>query len=106
MKYLKWAVGGLLAIPVIFWGIVGALSNIDAFIQWANGESPTQALLATFDPLRLAGVAFALGGLFGLAIGSFGERFPAHAKIARITFPIWAYVSVTGVIVYWMLYQL
>ena len=34
------------------------------------------------------------------------ERFPSHAKIARITFPIWAYVSVTGVIVYWMLYQL
>ncbi|HEU0120389.1 MAG TPA: DUF420 domain-containing protein [Bryobacteraceae bacterium] len=34
------------------------------------------------------------------------ERFPAHAKIARWTFPIWAYVSVTGVIVYWMLYQL
>jgi uncharacterized membrane protein YozB (DUF420 family) len=34
------------------------------------------------------------------------ERFPAHAKIARITFPLWAYVSVTGVVVYWMLYQL
>jgi uncharacterized membrane protein YozB (DUF420 family) len=34
------------------------------------------------------------------------ERFPSHAKIARITFPIWAYVSVTGVVVYLMLYQL
>lgn len=34
------------------------------------------------------------------------ERFPAHAKIARITFPLWAYVSITGVIVYLMLYQL
>jgi uncharacterized membrane protein YozB (DUF420 family) len=34
------------------------------------------------------------------------ERFPAHAKIARITFPIWVYVSVTGVIVYLMLYQM
>ena len=28
-----------------------------------------------------------------------------HRKIARITFPIWLYVSVTGVIVYFMLYQ-
>lgn len=28
-----------------------------------------------------------------------------HAKIARITFPIWMYVSVTGVVVYLMLYQ-
>ena len=34
------------------------------------------------------------------------ERFPAHAKIARITFPIWVYVSITGVIVYFMLYQM
>jgi uncharacterized membrane protein YozB (DUF420 family) len=29
-----------------------------------------------------------------------------HRKIARWTFPIWLYVSVTGVIVYWMLYRL
>jgi uncharacterized membrane protein YozB (DUF420 family) len=31
--------------------------------------------------------------------------FEKHRKIARITFPIWLYVSVTGVIVYFMLYQ-
>jgi putative membrane protein len=29
-------------------------------------------------------------------------RFPAHRKLARYTFPIWLYVSVTGVIVYLM----
>ncbi len=29
-----------------------------------------------------------------------------HRKLARITLPIWLYVSVTGVAVYWMLYQL
>jgi putative membrane protein len=29
-------------------------------------------------------------------------RFPAHKRIARYTFPIWLYVSVTGVIVYAM----
>jgi len=28
-----------------------------------------------------------------------------HRRIARITFPIWLYVSVTGVLVYFMLYQ-
>jgi uncharacterized membrane protein YozB (DUF420 family) len=32
--------------------------------------------------------------------------YPRHRKIARWTFPIWAYVSVTGVVVYWMLYRL
>lgn len=32
-------------------------------------------------------------------------NFEKHRKIARITFPIWLYVSVTGVIVYFMLYR-
>ena len=34
------------------------------------------------------------------------RRFVGHSRIARWTFPIWAYVSVTGVIVYLMLYVL
>lgn len=29
-----------------------------------------------------------------------------HRKIARVTFPLWMYVSVTGVVVYWMLYRM
>lgn len=33
------------------------------------------------------------------------KRFESHRKIARITWPIWMYVSVTGVVVYWMLYH-
>jgi uncharacterized membrane protein YozB (DUF420 family) len=34
------------------------------------------------------------------------ERFAKHVAIARWTLPIWLYVSVTGVVVYWMLYHL
>jgi len=37
---------------------------------------------------------------------AFQQRFDRHRKIARITLPIWLYVSVTGVIIYLMLYQL
>ncbi|MCP5120177.1 MAG: DUF420 domain-containing protein, partial [bacterium] len=33
-------------------------------------------------------------------------RFDKHRRIARWTLPIWLYVSVTGVIVYWMLYRM
>ena len=33
-------------------------------------------------------------------------NYPRHRRIARWTFPIWLYVSVTGVIVYLMLYKL
>ena len=32
-------------------------------------------------------------------------RYPQHVRLARWTFPIWLYVSVTGVLVYVLLYQ-
>jgi uncharacterized membrane protein YozB (DUF420 family) len=32
------------------------------------------------------------------------SRYAAHARLARRTFPIWIYVSITGVVVYLMLY--
>lgn len=34
------------------------------------------------------------------------ERFEQHRRIAKITFPIWLYVSITGVLIYLMLYQM
>ena len=34
------------------------------------------------------------------------ERFDAHRRIARWTFPIWLYVSITGVVIYLMLYRI
>ena len=37
---------------------------------------------------------------------AFRRKFERHRKIARWTYPIWLYVSVTGVIVYLMLYQI
>lgn len=33
-------------------------------------------------------------------------RYDRHRAIARWTLPIWLYVSVTGVVVYWMLYRM
>ena len=34
------------------------------------------------------------------------RRFDRHRAIARWTLPLWLYVSVTGVVVYWMLYRM
>ena len=34
------------------------------------------------------------------------ERFTEHKRLARWTFPLWLYVSVTGIVVYWMLYRM
>lgn len=44
-------------------------------------------------PLVLVTLSFALR-----------EKFSSHRRIARWTFPLWLYVSVTGVVIYWLLY--
>lgn len=33
------------------------------------------------------------------------NQFARHKRIARWTFPLWLYVSVTGVVIYWLLYR-
>ncbi len=34
---------------------------------------------------------------------AFKQRFEAHRRIARVTIAVWIYVSVTGVLVYWLI---
>ncbi|MBL8843201.1 MAG: DUF420 domain-containing protein [Planctomycetes bacterium] len=36
---------------------------------------------------------------------AFTQRFERHKKLARVTFPIWLYVSITGVVIWWFLYS-
>ena len=33
-------------------------------------------------------------------------RYDRHRRIAKVTLPLWGYVSVTGVVIYWMLYRM
>jgi len=51
-------------------------------------------MAATVPPLAIITLTRGLKG-----------RYPQHRRIARWTFPIWMYVSVTGVLVYVLLYQ-
>lgn len=37
---------------------------------------------------------------------AYRRRWDRHVAVARWTLPVWLYVSVTGVVVYWMLYQM
>jgi putative membrane protein len=52
-------------------------------------------LAAAIVPLVVTTLILALRG-----------RFAAHRRLARWTFPLWMYVSVTGVVIYLMLYHL
>jgi uncharacterized membrane protein YozB (DUF420 family) len=45
----------------------------------------------------------------GIAVAVFAaatRRWPLHVKVVRYTWPVWLYVSVTGILVYLMLFQL
>jgi cytochrome oxidase Cu insertion factor (SCO1/SenC/PrrC family)/uncharacterized membrane protein YozB (DUF420 family) len=59
-------------------------------VLWTH--TPLAALIA---PLALYTAYLALRG-----------RFAQHRAVARWTLPIWLYVAITGVVVYWMLYRL
>ena len=58
-------------------------------------------ILGTHTVLAVAVVPLVLRTLYLASRG----RFVEHRRIARWTLPIWFYVSVTGVVVYWMLYH-
>jgi uncharacterized membrane protein YozB (DUF420 family) len=52
-------------------------------------------LAATVVPLVVVSLTYAMR-----------RRFDRHRRIARWTYPVWLYVSITGVVVYVMLYQI
>lgn len=71
-----------------------------------TGQGPVRmvyfSILLTHTVLAIVIVPFVLRTLYlGLK-----RRDDRHRRIARWTLPMWLYVSVTGVVVYWMLYRL
>jgi len=78
------------------------------------GEAHTKFLdPAWFRPIYLSILfthligAFAIVPLVLLTVSrAIRQRFELHKKIARWTWPIWMYVSVTGVVIYFLLYQI
>ncbi|MCA9582948.1 MAG: DUF420 domain-containing protein [Myxococcales bacterium] len=71
-----------------------------------QGQGPLRwfyfAVLITHVLAAIGGLPLILRAVF-LAIRG---RIEAHRKIVRWAYPVWVYVSVTGVLVYLMLYQL
>jgi putative membrane protein len=59
------------------------------------------AILFTHMPLAISVVPLSLRALY-LALKG---RFAAHKRVTRWLYPIWTYVSVTGVMVYFLLYH-
>jgi uncharacterized membrane protein YozB (DUF420 family) len=83
-------------------------------MKQAYGEAHTKFLdPAWFRPIYLTILLTHLLGAFAIVplvimttSRALRERFDAHKRIARWTWPIWMYVSVTGVVIYLLLYQI
>ena len=103
--------------------MVGALFTSAAFLacylyyhfrmQQEHGTAHTKFVdPAWFRPIYLAILfthligAIAIVPLVLMTVSrAFKERFEAHKVVARWTLPIWLYVSVTGVVIYVLLYR-
>jgi protein SCO1/2 len=57
----------------------------------------SHTVLATFGVVPLVGLTLTR---------ALRRQFDRHARIAKVTYPIWLYVSITGVVIYLLLYQL
>jgi len=68
-----------------------------------QGVARTIYLSILFSHMVLAVVVVPL--VLRLLFLAHHERFEAHKKLARWTFPVWLYVSLTGLTVYLMLYE-
>lgn len=60
------------------------------------------SILLSHTVLAVAALPLILTTLYRAA----RRQFDRHARVARVTFPIWLYVSITGVVVYLMLYRM
>ena len=71
-----------------------------------TGQGPIRVVYFTILISHIILAAFTLPLALITLSRALRSRFASHVAIARWTLPIWLYVSVTGVIVYVMLYQM
>ena len=90
------------ALFLVFYVTRFSLTGTHAF----TGPDPLRPIYLTilFSHMVLAVVVVPL--VIRLLFLAGRERFEDHKRLARWTFPIWLYTSVTGLVVYLMLYQL
>ena len=92
--------------------VVSALFLISNVVYHANvGSVPYQgqgAIRTVYFTILLTHtvLAIVIVPLVGTTLyRALRAQFTWHARLARLTLPLWLYVSVTGVVVYWMLYH-
>lgn len=100
----RWAMLGAVAASglfLVFYLLRYSLTGTHRFA----GEGPAKAVYLgiLFSHMALAAITVPL--VLRLLFLAWKARFDDHARLARWTFPIWLYVSVTGLLVYLLLYH-
>jgi len=90
------------ALFLVFYLTRVALTGTHTFA--GQGWARTLYLSVLFSHMVLA--VFVLPFVLRLVYLVRHRRFHEHARLARLVFPVWAYVSVTGLLVYLLLYQI
>lgn len=87
--------------------LIGYVTRVALFKGVHHYQGPLRplylAILGTHTVLAVVCLPLILRTMWLSAVK---RRYGEHRRIARWTFPVWGYVSVTGVIVYVMLYRL
>lgn len=83
------------------YGDVNHNSILEATEKAAVGSSRIIYLLILFTHISLSVVIIPM--VLITYVRALSQRFDKHKKLAKITFPIWLYVAVTGVVVYIMI---
>lgn len=71
-----------------------------------EGQGPIRYVYFTILITHIVLAAVIVPLVIMTTVRALRENFTSHRAIAKITFPLWMYVSVTGVVIYVMLYQL
>lgn len=93
---------GASALFLVFYVLRIILTGTHEFAGEGLARTVYLAILFSHMILAVLVVPFVLRILY-LA---YRERFVEHKRLARFVFPVWAYVSVTGLLVYVLLYQI
>lgn len=88
----------LSSIFLIFYVIYKANSGFAKF----GGEGLIRPIYFTILIIHIIGAISLVGLVPRVVFLAFKSRFEAHRRIARITWPIWMFVGISGVIVYFM----
>lgn len=71
---------------------------------WGEGWLRTVYFIVLVPHIVLA--ALMVPPIVILLLAALRGRLERHVRLARWTLPVWLYVSVTGVVIYWMLYRM